>query len=92
MQLVKSNGTSEEACASDWHKASLIASSLAEKGDIIQQMQQASREEIKKNRELLCMLIRSLYFLTKHRLPHTTTFEDLIVLQIKNGNALLGKH
>ena len=78
--------------ASDWHKASLIASSLAEKGDIIQQMQQASREEIKKNRELLCMLITSLYFLTKHRLPHTTTLEDLIVLQIENGNALLGKH
>ena len=33
-------------------------------------------------------------FLTKHRLPHTTTltFEDLVVLQIENGNALLGKH
>lgn len=37
-------------------------------------------------------LTRSLYFLVKHRMPHTTTFEDLIMLQIDNGSEKLETH
>ena len=32
------------------------------------------------------------YFLTKKRIPHTTTFEDIIELQIANGDDLLKQH
>ena len=37
-------------------------------------------------------LVRSLYFLVKHRMPHTTTFTDLITLQIDNGDEHLRVH
>ena len=70
---------------SDWHRASVEASALAElaknRGDIIEQMRSANEEEKRKNREMLKKLIQSLYFLVKHRIPHTTTFQDLITLQ-----------
>ena len=35
---------------------------------------------------------KSLYFLIKHRMPHTTSFEDLIHPQIDNGNEELEEH
>lgn len=37
-------------------------------------------------------LIRSLYFLVKHHIAHTTTFEDLLTLQIENGDVKLESH
>lgn len=81
---------------SDWHRASVEASAMAEmakkQGDIIEQMRSASEEEKRKNRALIMKLIRSLYFLVKHRIPHTTTFQDLITLQIENGNEQLKVH
>ncbi len=52
----------------------------------------ASNEEKKKNRELLKKLIRSVYFLVRHRVPHTTAFEDIITLQVDNGNEQLCVH
>ena len=48
-----------------------------------------------KKRELfavLLKLLRSIYLLTKSRIPHTTTFEEIIELQIANGDALLKQH
>ena len=55
---------------SDWHRASVEASALAEmtkrRGNIIEQMRTASEEDKCKNRELLKKLIRSLYFLIKN--------------------------
>ena len=36
--------------------------------------------------------IRSLYLLVKHHIPHTTTFESLITLQIENGDIKLKSH
>ncbi len=47
----------------------------------------ATSEEKRKNR-----LIRSVYFLVRNRIPHTTTFESLIALQIDNGNSQLESH
>ena len=41
---------------------------------------------------VLLKLLRSVYFLVKNRIPHTTTFEDLLALQVDNGDQLLKKH
>ena len=65
---------------SDWHRVSVESSAMAEmvkkQGDIIEQMHGASEEEKRKNRAMIIKLIRSLYFLVKHRIPHTTIFQD----------------
>ena len=37
-------------------------------------------------------LIRSVYFVVRHRVPHTTAFEDVITLQVDNGNEQLRVH
>jgi len=52
----------------------------------------ASEEEKKDNRELIKNLIQSLYFLVKHHIPYTTTFEGLITLLIENGDTKLKVH
>ena len=69
---------------SEWHLASVEAQVLAESareaGDVVERMIVASEEERKRNRELMKKLTRSLCFLVKHRMPHTTTFEDLILI------------
>ena len=44
------------------------------------------------NHVVLLKLLRSIYFLTKKRIPHTTTFEDIMELQIANGDELLKQH
>ena len=49
----------------------------------------ATAEAKRKNLELIRQLIRSVYFLVRNRIPHTTTFESLIALQIDNGNSQL---
>jgi len=81
---------------SDWHLASVEAIALAEsagrKGDVVERTLAASEAERRRNQELIKQLTRSLYFLVKHRMPHTTTFEDLIELQIDNGNEQLETH
>lgn len=46
----------------------------------------------RKNGDLFKQLIRSLYFLVKQHIPHTTTFEGLISLQIENGDIKLRNH
>lgn len=52
----------------------------------------ATEIDRKRNRELMKKLIWSLYFLVKHRIPHTTTFEQMITLQIDNGSNKLEEH
>ena len=50
-------------------------------------------EELRqRNRSILLKLLRSVYFLVKSRIPHTTTFEELVQLQIANGDDLLKQH
>ena len=46
----------------------------------------------KANCELMKKLIQSLYFLVNHHIPHTTTFEDLVTLQIENEDVKLQFH
>ena len=52
----------------------------------------ASELERRQNRKLMKKLMRSLYFLVRHRIAHTTTFKDLIELQIENSNGQLKMH
>ena len=61
-------------------------------GNVLDRIIAASDEEKRRNREVIKTLIRSLYFLVKHRVPHTTTFNDLISLQADNGNEIIKQH
>ena len=79
----------------DWHLASVEVSVLAESakrnGDVVERMLAAAEVE-RRNRELMNKLIRSWYFLVKNCMPHTTTFEDLVILQIYNSSEQLEEH
>ena len=81
---------------SDWHLAAVekmaFSQSASQHGDVVEMIAAASQEERKENRELIKKLFRSLYFLVKHHIPHTTTYEDLITLQIENGDIKLKAH
>ena len=81
---------------SEWHLASVekkaLSHSSVEQGNVVQQILSVNEEERKQNRELMKKLVRSLYFLVKHYIAHTTTFEDLLTLQIENGDVKLKSH
>jgi len=48
--------------------------------------------EKEKNLILVKILLRSLYFLVKNQIPHTTMFEGVIQHQIENGLEELRVH
>ena len=50
-----------------------------------------AEEQKKKNREIILKLMRSIYFLSKNRIHHSTTLKELIELQVLNGDELLEK-
>ena len=52
---------------------------------------QAEKQK-KKNREIILKLMRYIYFLDKNRIPHSTTYQELIELQVLNGHELIEKH
>ena len=68
-----------------WHVINLFCT-------VLDRIIAASDEEKRRNHEVIKTLIRSLYFLVKHRVPHTTTFNDLISLQADNGNEIIKQH
>ena len=70
----------------------MLAGAAAKHGDILQRMARVSEEDKRRNLALVKKLVRSLYFLVKHRMPHTTTLTDLITLQIDNGDKHLRVH
>ena len=45
-----------------------------------------------RNRSIVLKLMRSIYFLAKNKIPHTTVYPNLIALQIANGDWLLEQH
>lgn len=81
---------------SEWHllavEKNTLFQSSQEHGDVVDLMISASEEEKRENRELLMKLIRSLYFLVKHHILHTTTFENPVTMQIENGDIKLKQH
>ena len=60
-----------------------LALSSVENRDVVEQFYSVNEEEKRENCELMKKLIQSLYFLVKHHIPHTTTFKDLVTLQIE---------
>ena len=83
---------------SKWHHDSSITARMAkhvEQQNVIEmQCAGAARqaeEQNKKNREIILKLMRSIYFLAKYRIPHLTTYKELIEFQVHNGDELLDK-
>ena len=80
---------------SKWHKDAAIVARMAEQSVIELQRAAASRhinEKRANNRAILLKLLCSVYFLVKHRIPHTATFQDHLALQVANGDKVLEKH
>ena len=81
---------------SEWHLAAVerraFSQSAEKRGDVIELIVTASEEEKKENQKMMKKLIRSLYFLVKHHIPHTTTFEGLVTLQNEKGDITLKAH
>ena len=81
---------------SDWHRAAVETNvhsqSTEECGDVMEQLAASTAEKEKQNRDIMKKLFRSLYFLVKHHIPHTTSFESLVTLQIENGDIKLKSH
>ena len=51
-----------------------------------------AEEQNKKNCEIILKLMRSIYFLAKNHIPHSTTSKVLIELHVLNSNELHEKH
>ena len=84
---------------SKWHRDAIIHARMAEQGEqqSVLQLQcsavlKQDEERRAKNRMIIVKLLRSVYFLAKNRLPLTTTFDDMIQLQIENGDEVLKQH
>ena len=83
---------------SKWHKDAAITAQMAQQSDLsVLELQNAAsardtKERKKKNQAIILKLLRSIYFLVKHRIPHTTTFNDLLALQVANGDEQLAHH
>ena len=82
---------------SKWYKDGAIAARMAEQaastGNAVDlHLVKQAEKQRQQNRSVLLKLLRSIYFLTKNRIPHTTTFEELVQLQIENGDDLLKQH
>ena len=85
---------------SQWHRNAAAMAAMAEqaeKGKSVLELQctSAAREEAErkeKNRQVLLKLLRSVYFLVKNWIPHSTTYRELVELQVANGDQLLEQH
>ena len=51
-----------------------------------------AEEQKENNCEIILKLMRSIYFLTKNHITHSTTYKELIELQVLNGDELLEKY
>ena len=88
-----------EHSQSKWHRDAIIHARMAEQGEqqSVLQLQcsavlKQDEERRTKNRMIIMKLLRSVYFLAKNHLPLTTTFDDMIQLQIENGDEVLKQH
>ena len=85
---------------SQWHRDAAAAAAMAEqaeRGKSVLELQCSSAareaaEKRQKNRHVLLKLLRSVYFLVKNRIPHSTTYRQLVELQVANGDQLLEQH
>ena len=79
-----------------WHRDLVIVSKMAAQPSVIElhnaQALREAEERRARNRVILTKLLRSVYFLSKNRIPHTTTYSALVNLQIANGDEVLQQH
>lgn len=81
---------------SKWHKDSAITARIADRGvflsfKVLQLLGVPTRRRTK-NRAVLLKLLRSVYFMVKQHISHTTNYTDLLDLQIANGDQVLEQH
>ena len=84
---------------SKWHIDAIVTAAMAKQAqqqDVIE-LQCASvakeiAEQKMRNCEIIIKLLRSIYFLVKSRIPYSTTYKELIELQVVNGDMLLQKY
>ena len=84
---------------SQWHRDASATAAMVQKtasGMSVLEMQcsiaareLADRKE--RNRLVLLQLLRAVYFLVKHRIPHTTIYPNLIELLLANEDKILGQ-
>ena len=72
--------------------AQVLADSAKKSSDVVERMVVSPEMDRKRNCKLVKKLARKLYFLIKHCMPHKTSFEHLIHLQIDNGIEQLEEH
>ena len=70
----------------------MLSLSAEQHRNVVEQIAKASEEEKTENRELIKKLIQCLYFLVKNHIPHTTKFQGLVTLQVKDGDIKLKTH
>ena len=85
--------------SSRWHKDSVITARMAqqcEQQSVAEMYTSAATQEAakrkEKNSDILLKLLRSIYFLVKNRIPHSTTYSELVQLEVMNGDKLLQQH
>ena len=91
-ELLKLHGNSQ------WHRDAAATAAMAEqaeRGKSVLELHCSSAakeaaERRQRNRDILLKLLRSAYFLVKNRIPHSTSYSQLVELQVaNNGDQLL---
>ena len=85
---------------SQYHQYAAVSASMsqqAERGKSVLELQcsaaaKQAASRVEKNRSIMVKLMRSVYFLAKNMIPHTTVYTNLIALQVANGDGLLEEH
>ena len=81
---------------SKWHQDAVVTARMAEQPSVLELQNAAAvkqrKQRIENNRMIILKLFRSVYFLAKNKIPHINNFQDLIDLQIANGDEILMKH
>ena len=84
-ELLRAHG--ESRCHRD--VASMSQQAKCRKSVLELQRSAAAKEaacRAERNRSIVLKLMRSIYFLAKNKIPHTTVYPNLIALQIANGD------
>ena len=85
---------------SQCHRDAAVSASMsqqAERGKSVLELQcsaaaKQAASRVEKNSSIMVKLMRSVYFLAKNMIPHTTVYTNLIALQVANGDGLLEVH
>ena len=90
----------QQHAGSQWHRDAAVTAVMAHQSTSWQNVlelqcssaTQQAAERRERNRDVVRKLLRSIYFLAKHRIAHTTVYPHLVDLQVANGDTLLEQH